>query len=57
MSVELTMLLYSVALLVILIVVQAGAGVLEKGIVAMAGARPLYLAASFILEEGSIVSE
>jgi len=39
MSVELTMLLYSVALLVILIVVQAGAGVLEKGIAAMAGAR------------------
>ena len=39
MSVELTMLLYSVALLFILIAIQASAGIIEKGIPAMAGSR------------------
>jgi uncharacterized MAPEG superfamily protein len=39
MSIELTMLVYSVALLVVLIVVQASAGTLEKGLAAMAGSR------------------
>lgn len=39
MTVELTMLLYSVALLVVLIVIQASAGILAQGAEAMAGAR------------------
>jgi uncharacterized MAPEG superfamily protein len=39
MSVELTMLVYSVALLVLLIVIQASAGILAQGLAAMAGAR------------------
>lgn len=39
MSVELTMLVYSVALLVLLILVQASAGILAQGLTAMAGAR------------------
>lgn len=39
MTVELTMLVYSVALLVILVVIQATAGVLAQGLAAMAGPR------------------
>lgn len=39
MTVELTMLVYSVALLVILVVIQATAGVLAQGLGAMAGPR------------------
>lgn len=39
MSVELTMLLYSVALLVIIIAIQASTGILAQGVAAMAGAR------------------
>ena len=39
MTIELTMLVYSVALLVIVIAIQATAGVLAQGLPAMAGAR------------------
>ncbi len=39
MTIELTMLAYSVALLVIVIAVQATAGILAQGLPAMAGAR------------------
>lgn len=39
MSIELTMLVYSVALLFLLVVIQASAGVLAQGLGAMAGAR------------------
>ncbi|MEM8767785.1 MAG: MAPEG family protein [Pseudomonadota bacterium] len=39
MTVELTMLVYSVGLLVILIAIQATAGVLAQGLPAMAGSR------------------
>ncbi len=39
MTIELSMLIYSVALLVILIAIQATAGVLAQGLTAMAGAR------------------
>ncbi len=39
MTIELTMLIYSVALLFVLIVVQALAGVLAQGLPAMAGSR------------------
>ncbi len=39
MTVELTMLLYSAALLLVLILIQASAGVLAQGLGPMAGAR------------------
>ena len=39
MSVELTMLVYATALLLVLVLVQATAGVLAQGLPAMAGAR------------------
>src|SRR5258708_36571025 len=39
MSVELTMLVYSTALLLVLVLVQATAGVLAQGLAPMAGAR------------------
>ena len=39
MSVEISMLVYSVALLVILIAIQASAGILAQGLKAMAGSR------------------
>jgi uncharacterized MAPEG superfamily protein len=39
MTIELTMLVYSVALLVVLIAIQAGAGVLAQGLETMAGSR------------------
>ncbi len=39
MTIELTMLVYSVALLVIVIAVQATAGILAQGLAAMAGSR------------------
>lgn len=39
MTVELTMLVYSVALLVVLVAIQATAGVLAQGLAAMAGPR------------------
>ena len=39
MTIELTMLVYSVALLVIVIAVQATAGILAQGLPAMAGSR------------------
>jgi uncharacterized MAPEG superfamily protein len=39
MSVELTMLIYSVALLLVLVLIQASAGVLAQGLGPMAGAR------------------
>jgi uncharacterized MAPEG superfamily protein len=39
MTIELTMLIYSVALLVIVIAIQAGAGILAQGVPAMAGSR------------------
>ncbi len=39
MTIELTMLAYSVALLVLLILIQAVAGILAQGLPAMAGAR------------------
>ena len=39
MTIELTMLVYSVALLVIVIAIQATAGVLAQGLPAMAGSR------------------
>jgi uncharacterized MAPEG superfamily protein len=39
MTVELTMLVYSVALLFVLILVQAAAGVLAQGLPEMAGSR------------------
>lgn len=39
MTVELTMLVYSVALLVVLIFIQASAGILAQGLAAMAGSR------------------
>jgi uncharacterized MAPEG superfamily protein len=39
MTIELTMLVYSVVLLVIIIAIQATAGILAQGLPAMAGAR------------------
>jgi uncharacterized MAPEG superfamily protein len=39
MSVELTMLVYATALLIVLVVIQATAGVLAQGLTAMAGPR------------------
>ncbi len=39
MSVELTMLIYSVALLLVLVLIQASAGVLAQGLGPMAGSR------------------
>ena len=39
MTIELTMLVYSVALLVIVIAIQATAGILAQGLTAMAGSR------------------
>ena len=39
MTIELTMLVYSVALLVIVILIQATAGILAQGLPAMAGSR------------------
>jgi uncharacterized MAPEG superfamily protein len=39
LSVELTMLVYATALLLVLVVIQATAGVLAQGLPAMAGAR------------------
>ncbi len=39
MTVELTMLVYSVGLLVVLILIQATAGILAQGLPAMAGSR------------------
>ena len=39
MSVELTMLVYATALLIVLVLIQATAGVLAQGLMPMAGAR------------------
>jgi uncharacterized MAPEG superfamily protein len=39
MSVELTMLAYATALLIVLVVIQATAGVMAQGLTAMAGSR------------------
>ncbi len=39
MSVELTMLVYATALLIVLVVIQATAGVMAQGLAAMAGPR------------------
>lgn len=39
MTIELSMLIYSVALLFVLILIQASAGILAQGVQAMAGAR------------------
>jgi uncharacterized MAPEG superfamily protein len=39
MSVELTMLVYATALLIVLVVIQATAGVMAQGLMPMAGAR------------------
>jgi uncharacterized MAPEG superfamily protein len=39
MSVELTMLAYATALLIVLVIVQATAGVMAQGLTAMAGSR------------------
>jgi len=39
MTIEITLLVYSVALLVLLILIQASAGVLAQGLATMAGSR------------------